>query len=108
MLEIARQYALEILHGLSECVNRDDLIDLIICDWTINSGCEYDNQCCDPVSCCDSFSYDNENVTCNLSFEMEDVYKETIVITEEGEEVEIQVPVIDVINQICNITIKEI
>lgn len=52
MLETARQYALELLHGLSECISRDDLVKLIICDWTINSGCEYDNQCCDPVACC--------------------------------------------------------
>lgn len=52
MLEAAYQYALEILHALEVCNSKNDLVDKIICDWNINSGCEYDNSCCKEVQCC--------------------------------------------------------
>lgn len=111
MLETAKQYALEILNALEVCVSKDILADMIVCDWKINSGCEYDNQCCDPVSCCDEVQF--EAVTCSLSFESENVYTTFDIPIETGngednaDKVEIQIPIGD-FPQICNITIKEL
>lgn len=72
MLETAKQYALEILNALEVCVSKDILADMIVCDWKINSGCEYDNQCCDPVSCCNEVQFEVPVIECNISVLLED------------------------------------
>lgn len=106
MLETANEYALELLHGLKECLSKELLEDMIICDWIINSGCEYDNQCCSDVSCC-NIVQDNI-VTCSLSFSSEVEYLNTVIITADGKEIDIKFPITDNQEQQCNITIQEI
>lgn len=81
MLETANEYALELLHGLKECLSKELLEDMIICDWIINSGCEYDNQCCSVVQCCNIVTTETvscvlsvtesvpESITCNITIE---------------------------------------
>lgn len=107
MLEAAYQYALELLHALEVCTSKDDLVAKIICDWNINSGCEYDDSCCEEVPCCEEVSLADQNVVCNISFQSTEKFIDSTIITQDGTDIELQIPIIDVPGQ-CNILIQEI